>query len=87
MIRRFDFKKIKKNYNEIFNYLRKKKYFINLHYFPLHLQPLFKRMGFKKGMFPISEKYAREAISIPIYPTIKKNHIDRFISTLKTFIY
>lgn len=86
MIIRLNFKKIKKNYADIFNFLRKKKYFVNLHYYPLHLQPLFKKIGFKKGMFPNSEKYAKESISIPIYPELKKKQIDRFILILKNFI-
>ena len=55
MIIRLNFKKIKKNYFNIFNFLRKKKYFVNLHYYPLHLQPLFKKIGFKKACFQIQK--------------------------------
>ena len=40
--------------------------FINLHYKALHLNPYFKKMGFKKGEFPISENYSYSAFSIPI---------------------
>ena len=86
MIIRLNFKKIKKNYEQVFNYLRRKNYFVNLHYFPLHLQPIFKKKGFKKGMFPNSEKYAQEAISIPIYPKLEKKIINKFIEVLTKYI-
>ena len=86
MIIRLNFRKIKKNYEQVFNYLRRKNYFVNLHYFPLHLQPIFKKKGFKKGMFPNSEKYAQEAISIPIYPKLEKKIINKFIEVLTKYI-
>lgn len=86
MIIRFDFKKINKSYEEIFNYLRKKKFFVNLHYYPLHLQPIFQKRGFKAGMYSNAESYAKEAMSIPIYPDLKKKKIDNFIKILKNFI-
>ena len=59
--------KLKKNYKTVFNELRKHKINVNLHYLPVHLHPFYKKMGFKKGDFPVSEIYAKEAISIPIY--------------------
>ena len=59
--------KLKKNYKTVFNELRKHKINVNLHYLPVHLHPFYKKMGFKQGDFPVSEIYAKEAISIPIY--------------------
>ena len=43
--------KIKKNYNYIFNKLRSKGVLVNLHYKPIHLNPYYKKLGFKKGDF------------------------------------
>ena len=44
------FKKIKsKNiYNKLFNDFRKKKIMVNLHYLPIHLHPIYKKLGFRK---------------------------------------
>ena len=46
--------------------------FVNLHYLPIHLQPFYRKFGFKKNQFPTAEEYAETAISIPIYPNLKR---------------
>ncbi|MFC0272235.1 DegT/DnrJ/EryC1/StrS family aminotransferase [Metabacillus herbersteinensis] len=38
---------------------------------PLHVQPVFKELGYNEGDFPLSEKAANEAISLPMFPEIK----------------
>ena len=39
-----------------------------IHYpIPPHLADCYKRLGHKKGEFPLAERYAREVLSIPIY--------------------
>lgn len=55
---------------------------VNLHYIPVHLQPYYKRMGFRKGDFPVSESYYAEAMSIPIYPTMSMDEQDGVIGAL-----
>ncbi|QXC52252.1 UDP-4-amino-4,6-dideoxy-N-acetyl-beta-L-altrosamine transaminase (plasmid) [Agrobacterium salinitolerans] len=55
---------------------------VNLHYIPVHLQPYYKRMGFRKGDFPASESYYAEAMSIPIYPTMSMDEQDGVIGAL-----
>ena len=69
----------------MFNYLRSNKIFVNLHYLPIHLQPFYRKFGFKKKQFPIAEKYSETAISIPIYPNLKKKEQIKIISLIKSF--
>jgi dTDP-4-amino-4,6-dideoxygalactose transaminase len=37
---------------------------------PLHLQKAYKGLGYREGEFPVSERSAREILSLPIYPHI-----------------
>ena len=69
----------------LFNKLRKEGYFVNIHYIPIHLHPYYKKLGFKKGMFPNSEKYYEEAISLPIYPGLSKSHQLNIIKIINNF--
>ena len=59
---------IRKTHREVFEALRGKGIGVNLHYMPAHLQPYYRALGFTPGLFPEAEQYAREAISLPLYP-------------------
>ena len=75
-----------KYYNNIFSKLLKKGIDVNLHYLPVHLHPYYKKLGFKSGDFPISEKHAKSAISLPIYFDLNKKQLSNIIKTLKKII-
>ena len=44
---------------------------------PLHLQPLYAFLGGKPGDLRVSERAAREVLSIPIYPELTREQIER----------
>lgn len=71
---------------DVFEALRSKEIFVNLHYIPVHLQPYYQKMGFKPGDFPQAERYYSEAISIPLFPTLKEAEQDFVVSTLKEIL-
>ena len=56
---------------------------VQLHYYPVHLQPYYRKYGFKEGDFPMAEKYATSALSIPLFPNLKKEEQIRVINTIK----
>ena len=82
------FQKIEKynfsSYKQIFDKFRKNKIFVNLHYSPLHLNPYFQRMGFKKKQFLNSEDYANTSLSIPNYYDLKKIDFYKVIKIIKS---
>ena len=79
-------KKIKKTYNKIFNELIKNGIGVNLHYFPVHLQPYYiKHCGRLKLKF--SEQYAQRSISIPIFFDIQIKEQIKIINKINKIIY
>lgn len=52
---------------------------------PLHLQPVFKDLGYIDGDLPETEKAAKEAISLPMYPELPKEHQDYIIENIIEF--
>ena len=73
-------------YKKIFNYFRSRNIGVQLHYYPVHLQPYYKELGFKEGYLPVSEKYAKSAISVPVYPELSKEQQLRVVKIIKEVI-
>ncbi|MCM8800303.1 MAG: DegT/DnrJ/EryC1/StrS family aminotransferase, partial [Candidatus Omnitrophica bacterium] len=63
----------------------KKRGIISLvHYpLPLHLQPAYKDLGYKRGDFPIAEKVSQEILSLPIFPHITDRQIRYVVEAIK----
>jgi UDP-4-amino-4,6-dideoxy-N-acetyl-beta-L-altrosamine transaminase len=55
---------------------------VNVHYIPVHTQPYFQAMGFRKGQFPQAERYYDEAISLPIFPTLAEKDLNAVVDAL-----
>lgn len=68
------------------NYLEKRQIGTIIHYpIPPHLSEAYAYLGFRKGDFPIAEKYANEVISIPTYNGITEEEQNYIIQTLNKF--
>jgi dTDP-4-amino-4,6-dideoxygalactose transaminase len=80
---RLQLDKIQRTHLEVFEAMRAKNVIVNLHYIPVHTQPYYQKLGFKAGDFPVAEAYYREAISIPMYPTLTEAQQDEVVAALK----
>jgi len=69
---------------EIFNSLRASGIHVNVHYIPVHLQPYYRRMGFKPGDCPNAEAYYGAAISLPLYYGLTENDQDYVVDQLRS---
>ena len=55
-----------------------------VHYpLPLHLQPVFERLGYRAGSFPVSEAAARRVISLPMHPYLSEADQVQVVSALQ----
>ena len=70
---------------ELYDFLRKKNIFSQVHYIPVHLHPYYRSLGFKKGDYPIAEEYYTRCISLPIYPSLKEEDLQFVIDSVKEF--
>lgn len=67
-------------------YLEKKGIECGIHYpLPVHLQPPYRKMGFKEGMFPNAEKWAKEVLSIPMHPNLTREEIEYIVGSIEEF--
>lgn len=80
---RVDFNKVKKTKKQIFAEMKAKGVCLNLHYIPVHTQPYYQNLGFKYGDFPVSEKYYKEAFTLPLYYSLTDEQQEYVVSALK----
>ena len=52
---------------------------------PLHLQPCFSYLGYKKGSMPESERAAAEVVSLPVFPELARAQLDEVIDGIRSF--
>lgn len=70
----------------LYNYLRENNIFSQVHYIPVHLQPYYQKMGWRKGDFPFSEKYYEYCLSLPMFPTLSSEEQDFVIKKVIEFV-
>jgi UDP-4-amino-4,6-dideoxy-N-acetyl-beta-L-altrosamine transaminase len=70
----------------VFDGLRARNILANLHYYPIHLQPYYRALGFGEGDFPNAERYARRAITLPLFPTMTDEQQDAVVAALRDLI-
>jgi len=70
----------------LYDYLRTKQIFAQVHYIPVHLMPYYKGLGSKKGDFPNAEKYYDHCLSIPIYPMLTAEEQEFVIAEILGFV-
>ena len=74
------------HHRKVFEGLRTLGIGVQMHYTSVHLQPYYRRLGFAEGNFPEAESYAKNAISLPIYPGLKFEDLCRVAEALNSLL-
>jgi dTDP-4-amino-4,6-dideoxygalactose transaminase len=57
-----------------------------IHYpVPLHMQEAYKHLGYSKGDFPIAEEIADTCLSLPLWPGMQKEDVNKVSSAIQNF--
>jgi UDP-4-amino-4,6-dideoxy-N-acetyl-beta-L-altrosamine transaminase len=78
--------RISQTHRQVFTALREQGIGVNLHYIPIHTQPYYQRLGFRKGDFPNAETYYAQAISLPMYQSLTNEQQDQVVAVLRAVL-
>lgn len=68
----------------LFSLLRKQGIGVQVHYIPVHLQPFYReQFRTKPGLCPQAESAYEEILSLPVYPTLRDEEVNKVISVMR----
>ena len=80
---RLNLDKMTKTRRQVFDDLRSSGIGVHVHYIPVHLLTYYRdRYGHGRGDFPEAESYYDSALTIPMFPAMTDDEVDRVISTV-----
>ncbi|GAA1688042.1 UDP-4-amino-4,6-dideoxy-N-acetyl-beta-L-altrosami ne transaminase [Kribbella yunnanensis] len=71
---------------EIFEGMRAAGIGVQVNYIPVYWHPVFARQGYSRGLCPNAEAFYAEELSLPLYPDLTDNDVDRVIETLTRLV-
>jgi len=72
--------------DSLYSYLMKRGILTQVNYIPLHFFSYYRNnFGYKKGDFPLAEKYSSECLSLPLYAGLKNAEQFKVINAVRRF--
>ncbi len=63
--------------SEFIRKMHEKKIGVGVHYPALHLFSLYRELGYREGDFPHAEKIGRETVTLPLFPMMEEEDVER----------
>jgi dTDP-4-amino-4,6-dideoxygalactose transaminase len=73
--------------DQIIAYLSNRGISVNVHFIPLPMHTLFKKMGYNIEEFPISRRLYTHEITLPVYPQMTDEQVEYIITELDAALY
>jgi dTDP-4-amino-4,6-dideoxygalactose transaminase len=59
---------------------------LGYHYAAIHLFTMYRKRGFKEGMFPVAERVCRQIVTLPLFPTMTESDVERVVAAVKVIL-
>jgi len=59
---------------------------VGFHYAAIHLFTLYRRRGFREGMFPIAESVCRRIVTLPLFPAMTESDVERVVAAVNSIL-
>ncbi|MFZ6871308.1 DegT/DnrJ/EryC1/StrS family aminotransferase [Undibacterium sp. Di27W] len=57
---------------------------LGYHYRAIHLFSMYRERGFTDGMFPIAERIGKQIVTLPLFPSMNTEDVERVVSAVKS---
>jgi dTDP-4-amino-4,6-dideoxygalactose transaminase len=69
----------------MFDHLRANGIGVQVNYIPVYWHPVFEDLGYRRGMCPNAEQFYSEELSLPLFPDLSDDDVDRVIDRVRAF--
>ncbi len=59
---------------------------LGFHYAAIHLFTLYRKRGFREGMFPVAERICRQIVTLPLFPSMTLHDVERVVAACKSIL-
>jgi dTDP-4-amino-4,6-dideoxygalactose transaminase len=70
----------------LFEHLRANDIGVQVNYLPVYRHPVYADLGYQGGMCPVAEEYYAQEISLPLFPALTDDDVDRVIALVRGFV-
>jgi len=70
----------------LFEHLRANDIGVQVNYLPVYRHPVYADLGYQRGMCPVAEDYYSQEISLPLFPRLRDDDVDRVIDLVRGFV-
>lgn len=74
------------NRKGLYDFLRERQIFAQVHYIPVHTMPYYQELGWKNGDFPRAEAYYNGCLSLPMFPDLSDEEQQYVIDCVQEFV-
>jgi dTDP-4-amino-4,6-dideoxygalactose transaminase len=67
---------------EVFEKMRERGIGVQVNYIPVYWHPVYAEAGYRRGMCPRAEAFYAEELSLPLYPDLTDDQVDRVVECL-----
>ncbi len=71
---------------EVYERMRASGIGVQVNYLPVYWHPVYSRMGYRRGMCPVTEHFYAEQLSLPLFPGMTDGDVDRVIDALSSVL-
>ena len=68
--------------HEAYTRLRERGIGVQVNYLPVYWHPVYERAGYRRGMCPNAERFYAEQLSLPMFPALSDDDVDRVIDAV-----
>jgi perosamine synthetase len=79
---RLNLDKLRVGRKKVFEALIKENIGVNVHYIPVHLHPYYQRLGYSRGIAPVSEQVYEGIITLPLFPAMTDTDVEDVIQAV-----